>query len=67
EEKNDHNIESLPGTLYEAIMELDNDMIIREALGEHIYDRFRHGRIKEWNDYRIQVHSWEIDHYLARF
>ncbi|MDY6827350.1 MAG: type I glutamate--ammonia ligase, partial [Bacillota bacterium] len=40
EEKNDHNIESLPGTLYEAIMELDNDMIIREALGEHIYDRF---------------------------
>ncbi|MFO8192075.1 MAG: type I glutamate--ammonia ligase [Bacillota bacterium] len=67
DEKIDHNIESLPGTLHEAILELDNDMIIREALGEHIYDRFRYGRVKEWLEYRIQVHNWEIEHYLARF
>jgi glutamine synthetase len=67
DEKIDHNIESLPGTLHDAILELDNDMIIREALGEHIYDRFRYGRVKEWLEYRIQVHNWEIEHYLARF
>jgi glutamine synthetase len=67
EVKAEHKIESLPGTLYEAITELDNDPIIQEALGEHIYDRFREGRMKEWLDYRIQVHDWEVKHYLARF
>ncbi|HED23690.1 MAG TPA: type I glutamate--ammonia ligase, partial [Firmicutes bacterium] len=52
---------------HEAVLELDNDMLVREALGEHIYERFRHGRMKEWADYRIQVHNWEIEQYLARF
>ena len=67
EVKAEHKIESLPGTLFEAITELDNDPIIQEALGEHIYDRFREGRMKEWLDYRIQVHDWEVKQYLARF
>jgi len=67
EEKEQYKIESLPGTLYEAIKELDESPIIQEALGEHIYDRFREGRMKEWLDYRIQVHDWEVKQYLARF
>ncbi len=67
EEKISHGIESLPGNLFEAVKALDNDPIIQEALGEHIYDRFREGRLKEWFDYRIQVHDWEVKQYLARF
>ena len=67
EVKAEHKIESLPGTLYEAITALDNDPVIQEALGQHIYDRFREGRMKEWLDYRIQVHDWEVKQYLARF
>lgn len=67
EEKEAYNIDRLPGTLYEAILELDKDPIVQEALGQHIYDRFREGRMAEWLDYRIQVHDWEIQSYLARF
>jgi len=67
EQKEAYSIEQLPGTLYQAILELDNDPVIQEALGDHIYDRFREGRLKEWHDYRIQVHDWEINQYLARF
>ncbi len=67
EEKKAHNIDRLPGTLNDAIKELDNSPLIQEALGSHIYNRFREGRAKEWDDYRIQVHEWEIDNYLSRF
>lgn len=67
EEKAQHAIESLPGTLFEAIIALDQDQVIQEALGKHIYSRFREGRMKEWLDYRVQVHDWEVKQYLARF
>ncbi|HSW35135.1 MAG TPA: type I glutamate--ammonia ligase [Candidatus Limnocylindrales bacterium] len=67
EEKKAYAIERLPSTLYEAVKELDNNPLIQEALGKHIYDRFREGRLKEWEDYRMQVHDWEIRQYLPRF
>jgi len=67
EEKESYGIERLPENLYNAVIELDNNPVMQEALGEHIYNRFREGRIKEWLDYRIQVHEWEINRYLARF
>ncbi len=67
EEKKTHNIDRLPGTLNDAIKELDNSPIVQEALGKHIYNRFREGRLKEWEDYRIQVHDWEVTTYLSRF
>ena len=67
EEKTNYGIDRLPENLYDAVIELDNSPLIREALGEHIYNRFREGRIKEWLEYRIQVHDWEINHYLSRF
>jgi glutamine synthetase len=66
-EKNDYGIERLPGNLYEAVRELDRSPVIKEALGEHIYKRFREARLKEWEDYKLQVHDWEVKQYLARF
>lgn len=67
EEKDQYEIEQLPGNLHLAIIELDKSLVIQEALGEHIYNRFREGRLKEWFDYKIEVHDWEIKQYLARF
>lgn len=60
-------IESLPGTLREALRELRQDEVIIEALGPHIFDRFMHAKRMEWNSYRSRVHQWEIDEYLTRF
>jgi len=67
EERAQHNINSLPGSLEEALRELEKDPVVLEALGEHIWDRFREAKTIEWNLYRTQVHQWEIEKYLANF
>src|SRR5579871_29760 len=57
----------LPATLGEALEDLNRDVIIREALGEHIADRFLEAKTIEWNEYRKQVHPWELERYLEMF
>ncbi len=66
-ERRDLGIGSLPGDLKEALSELANDAVIREALGSHIYERFVEAKEKEWDEYRVQVHQWEVDQYLTMF
>lgn len=60
-------IASLPGSLQEAYVELAKDEVIKAALGEHVYENLSKAKAKEWDDYRIQVHQWEIDSYLTKF
>jgi glutamine synthetase len=67
EEREMLGVETLPGSLWEAIQELDRDPVIQEALGEHIYRRFRDAKVIEWNAYRSQVHPWELEQYLQVF
>ena len=55
----------LPGSLEEAIEELEKDLVIREALGAHIFDRFVNAKRLEWEDYRMEVTPWELSRYLA--
>jgi len=67
QEREEKGIDSLPGTLHEAVEELKKDYVIREALGEHIFNRYIEAKTVEWNTYRTQVHGWEIEQYLAVF
>jgi glutamine synthetase len=60
-------IRELPGTLGEAIEELERDEVIREALGEHVFSHFVEAKRAEWDDYRTQVTQWELDRYLESF
>ena len=64
EERSDQGIESLPGSLKEALDYLETDPIIQDALGEHVYHDFMRLGRAEWDAYRISVHDWEIDRYL---
>ncbi len=57
-------IASLPGTLEEALDELEKDETIKEALGEHAYTAFMRAKRAEWDEYRIQVTDWELNRYL---
>ncbi|NLF46622.1 MAG: type I glutamate--ammonia ligase [Syntrophomonadaceae bacterium] len=66
-ERKINNIHSLPENLYEAVNELAEDQLIQEALGQHIYSRFRLAKIKEWENYSSRVYDWEIDEYLEKF
>jgi len=60
-------IRELPGTLGEAIEELERDEVIREALGEHVYSHFVEAKRAEWDEYRMQITEWEIERYLESF
>ncbi len=61
------SIKELPGTLAEALDELERDEVIREALGDHVYSHFLEGKRAEWDDYRTQVSDWEVERYLDQF
>ena len=54
-------IRQLPGTLREALDELSQDSVIGEALGEHVFERFVEAKTEEWDEYRKQVSSWEVE------
>jgi glutamine synthetase len=57
-------VDTLPGTLEEALDELAKDDVIRRALGEHIYTVYDRARRQEWEEYRIHVTAWETERYL---
>lgn len=62
--RDDRGIKTLPGTLMEASNHLENDTLLRNALGEHLHNNLLRYAKAEWDDYRIQVHDWEIKRYL---
>ncbi len=64
EERERKGVVSLPVNLFEAIKETEKSKLVRESLGEHIFTRFLHNKIKEWDEHRIQVTSHEIKKYL---
>ncbi len=64
EEREKHNIPSLPGSLFEAVEILEKSTLVREALGEHIFKNFIANKKIEWNNYRIQVTEYELKKYL---
>jgi len=57
-------LDTLPGSLGEALKELERDELLREALGGHIYQRFIEAKTIEWNEYRTHVSDWELGRYL---
>jgi glutamine synthetase len=54
----------LPFSIKRAIEELKKDDVIKEALGRHTFDNFYEAKLKEFDDYRMQITPWEIDKYL---
>jgi len=57
-------ITPLPGSLGEALIELDKDKVIKDALGPNTYESFRRAKIAERDDYRVAVTDWETNRYL---
>jgi glutamine synthetase len=57
-------IESLPGNLFEAVKETERSDLVREALGDHIFNKFLENKRIEWDAFRTHVSQYEIDRYL---
>ena len=60
-------IESLPGSLKEALDYMQRSLIAKTALGQHIMDEFVTAKEIEWDNFRTYVSQWEIDKYLAKY
>lgn len=65
EERIANGVDVLPGTLEEALDELEQDDVLKAALGEHIFDAYVRAKRAEWDEFRIHVSQWEIDRYLS--
>ena len=55
------NMASLPNNLYEAVKATEGSALVREALGDHIFERFIKNKLDEWYEYREQVTQFELD------
>jgi glutamine synthetase len=64
QEREKAGISSLPGNLFEAIQEVSKSDLVREALGDHIFEKFIANKKREWDEFRIHVSKYEIDKYL---
>jgi glutamine synthetase len=63
-ERQAHGVDVLPGTLEEALNELEQDELLKKTLGEHVYSAYIRAKRAEWDEYRIHVTNWEVDRYL---
>ena len=58
-------IDDLPSSLSEALDEFEKDVLVKETLGEHIFNHFLEAKREEWAEYLRHVSPWEMDRYLG--
>lgn len=55
---------SLPTDLNDAIVQMEKSALVRETLGEHVFEYVLRNKRAEWRDYSRQVSAYELDRYL---
>lgn len=63
-ERQEIGVESLPRDLGHAIDVCEKSELVRDALGDHIFDKFIENKKIEWDAYRVQVTGYELQKYL---
>jgi len=56
--------EALPTSLDEAIKAMESSELVRQTLGESVFEYVLRNKRAEWNEYRKQVSAYEINRYL---
>ncbi len=64
EELRSQGIESLPGSLNDAVVAMERSELVLEALGEHVFEWFTRNKRAEWTAYKAHVSQFELDRYL---
>ncbi len=64
EERAAMNVGELPGSLSEALREMDKSSVIKNALGETIFEAFWRAKWAEVEESRMRVTDWEVERYL---
>jgi glutamine synthetase len=63
-ERKSLGIDPLPKSLQDAISVAENSELLAETLGEHVFDFFLRNKRAEWEEYRVQVSTFERDRML---
>jgi glutamine synthetase len=64
EERLAEGVTALPGSLEEAVIEMEQSELVAEALGEHVFEWFIRNKRIEWDEYKTYVTPFEIERYL---
>jgi glutamine synthetase len=64
EERAARGIETLPDSLYASLKIADESDLVRETLGDHVFNKFIENKYIEWDNYRVQITRYEIEKYL---
>ncbi len=57
-------IERLPETLAQALDVMESSALVRNALGDHVFNWFLRNKRKEWERYQHHVSRFELETYL---
>lgn len=57
-------IKSLPEDLLEAVRITENSKLVKESLGEKVFEFFIRNKKMEWDEYKAQVTEYEVNKYL---
>ena len=60
----ERNITTLPEDLNEAVNLTEGSALMREALGDHVFEKFIENKRIEWDQWRQQVTDYELKRYL---
>jgi glutamine synthetase len=63
QERKKRGIIELPGSLGEALQEVEQSTLVRKALGDCALDNWIALKAEEWEHYRQKVHPYELDVY----
>ena len=64
-DRNKRGITTLPSNLLEAIKLTEESELVKEALGDHIFEKFIENKKMEWDKYRTHVSQYEVEKYLS--
>jgi glutamine synthetase len=64
EERTKLGVTELPGSLAESLGELEKNAVLKEALGDFLFEAYLRAKYEEWDDFRLRVTDYEIERYL---
>ncbi|MBA13673.1 MAG: glutamine synthetase [SAR202 cluster bacterium] len=64
-DRKNEGIESLPQNMWEAIQITENSSLVKNSLGEQVFNSFIKNKKIEWEAYSSQVSQYELDRYLT--
>ena len=60
-------VDPLPRSLDEALDVMEQSDLVRESLGDHIFEWFLRNKRSEWAEYQSQVTPFELERYLPQW